>query len=104
MQGRYGERGWTFTPVDLPLTGLFLTTAKGSPFRIRNGAVSSTEQSLSSVGLGGVVVSRIAQIYDSYQSGENATGVSSGSVVRMQPNLCYDDASDQLMYGFSLVD
>lgn len=103
VQGRYGERGWIFTLVDLPLTGLLLTTAKGSPFRIRNGAVSSTEQSLFYVGLGGTVVSRIAQIYDIYQSGKNATDVSSGSVVRMRPNLGYDDASDQLVYGVNLT-
>jgi len=101
VQGRYGERGWIFTLVDLPLTGLLLTTAKGSPFRIKNGAFSSTEQSLVYVGLGGTVVSRIAQIYDIFQSGKNATDASSDPVVRMQPNLGYDDASDQLMYGFS---
>lgn len=103
VQGRYGERGWIFTLMDLPLTGLLLTTAKGSPFRIRNGVFSSTEQSLFYVGLGGTVVSRIAQIYDIYQSGKNATDVSSGSVVRMQPNLGYDDASDQLVYGVNLT-
>ena len=83
--------------VSQPVTQLFCR------FRIRNGAVSSTEHSLSYVGLGGIVVSRIAQIYDIYQSGKNATDISSGSAVRMQPNLGYDDASDQLMYGVLLT-
>ena len=103
VQGRYGERGWIFTIVDLPLTGLVLTTAKGSPFRIGSGAVSSTEQSLVYVGLAGIVVSRIAQMYDIYQNAKNTTEVSNDPVVRLQPNLAYDDASDQLMYGFSFT-